>query len=419
MSLAEGVSQTLIYKAYASGAITANTEEDTSTAPGASGAQVLRRVSSTLNLAVDPYQSAEVRKDRQIADYRHGPRRVQGAISGELSPKSYFPFIEAVHRDTSVAELEVDQDDHTSLTADKDASTFTVGSGDLVTSGFHVGDVIRITNLATATTNNNVNFTIKNISGSSNVTMTVTPAPLADASAETTFTITRPGKTTIVPSSSFVSRKFAIEHNAEDLDISRLFTECRASSYSISVPATGMATCDFGFMGRNMKVLSSSNAPYFSSPTDASTTGTLTSVNGMLLAAGSKSGVVTGIDLGMDLSPSAAIVNGQNFPAEIFLGRANMTGTVTAYFDSATLINDFLNETDIALQVVLTTTTDDDSPFVSVYLPRIKFSDANLQLQGEGGQTISLPFQALLENNAATGEVVTTVRIQDSEAGSS
>jgi hypothetical protein len=88
MPISEGVQSRIVYKAYSSGSITANSEPDTATDPGTSGGQVLRRVSSSLNLVKDSYQSEEIRTDRQITDFRHGLRRVEGSISGELSPRT-------------------------------------------------------------------------------------------------------------------------------------------------------------------------------------------------------------------------------------------------------------------------------------------------------------------------------------------
>jgi len=411
--LSEGVSQTIAWKQYAIGTITAGTEAVSSSDLGASGAQYLRRVGSTLSLKKATYQSAEIRSDRQIADFRHGGRSVSGSITGELSPLTFFPFFEAVHRDTKVSALTLTQTQLTSVTASHSGSTFTFAGGDPVALGLSVGQVIRFTNLS-VTADNNQNFLITGISGASNRILTVSPAP-TDQTLDSTFSLSRPGCTTIVPLSGHVSRKFGIESYGSDIDISRLFTECRASMYKITAPSTGMVTTEFGFQGRDQEVYVTAAAPFFTSPTANSTTGIVSAVNGSLFVAGVSSGVVTGIDFGCDLSPTAATVLGQNFAAEIFLGRANITGTVTAYFDSATLINDFLNETEVSLDVMMTTTSATNSPFINFYFPRVKFSDAAINLQGEGGQTISMPFQALLVP-VTTGIKQSTVLIHDSEA---
>ncbi|ELR02840.1 hypothetical protein GMDG_08853, partial [Pseudogymnoascus destructans 20631-21] len=78
MALGEGVSARVAYKPYATGVITPNTQAVSTSDPAATGGQILRRVSCSLSLSKDTYQSAEIRGDRQVADFRHGVKRVQG-----------------------------------------------------------------------------------------------------------------------------------------------------------------------------------------------------------------------------------------------------------------------------------------------------------------------------------------------------
>jgi len=132
MSLEQGTSVRISYKAYASGAITTNAEAVSSTDLVATGAQILRRVSSTLKLAKATYQSGEIRIDHQIADYRHGGRSVTGGIHGEYSPGTYFDFIEASMLGTKASAVATSNSDWTSVAASHSGSTFTVASGDLV-----------------------------------------------------------------------------------------------------------------------------------------------------------------------------------------------------------------------------------------------------------------------------------------------
>ena len=65
------------------------------TAPAASGAQLLRRAQSTIDLTKETYQSGEIRPDMQVADFRHGVRNVAGSIAGELSPGTFAARIAA------------------------------------------------------------------------------------------------------------------------------------------------------------------------------------------------------------------------------------------------------------------------------------------------------------------------------------
>lgn len=416
MSIAEGVQAQVAYKAYATGVITAGTQPVSSVDPAAGSAQVLRRVSSSLKLAKDTYQSNEIRADRQIADYRHGVKRVTGGLSGEFSPGTYFPLFEAACRGTKASAITADQTDFTSVAAVNTSSKFSFTAGNPVTKGLRIGMVMRFTNLSDSD-NNSKNFLITGFGGTQNRDVSVYPAP-DDMTADSSFSLTTVGKTIIVPSSSFVSRKFAFEHYFADLDIAHLFTECRIGGFNIQLPPTGLSTVDFTVMGRDMELYTSGSAPFFTSPTAAGTTGIFAAVNGLLQVGGTTVGVVTGLNVQMEMNPIADPVIGQNFVPEIFLGRANVTGQVTAMFTDNTLITDFKNETEVSILAYLTTTSDANSPAATIYLPRIKFGDGTPAVTGEGAQIITLPFQALKSTavEASTGIAATTIQIYDTEA---
>ena len=235
----------------------------------------------------------------------------------------------------------------------------------------------------------------------------------------TTFSVTSngtTGKAVFMPTSSFVSRKFGIEVNNNDVDISRLFTECRVGGFSWKLPATGMATCDIPMMGRDMETYTGASAPFFTAPTAATTTGIFAAVNGLLMVGGVAVGVVTGLDINLNLNPTSDAVVGQNFVPEIFLGRANVTGNVTAFFQDLTMINYFKNETSVSILAYLTTTSTQPAPAMSIYLPKVKFGDGNVGDSGESGQSITLPFQALLADGLTTGDESTTMRVVDTQA---
>lgn len=414
MPLSEGVQASLRYKFYASGAMNAAAEPALSSEPGASGGRVLRRVSHTLNPRKNTYRSNEVRDDRQVADFRHGSRRVEGSISGDWSPATYFDFIEASHRDTKVASITDGNAEFTSVVSDNATSTFTFAGGNPVTEGYRVGDVIRFTNLA-AVANNGRNFTITGFSGTNNRVVAVSPAPVTDAVADTSFSVTRPGAATIIPASGHVSRRVLIEDYDASLDVSRVFTECRVAGYRLGL-SDGMSSFETMLMGRSMQVLTGASAPFLTAPATVTTTASSAAPNGLIMVGGSVVGVVTGLEIALDLSPDAPSVIGQLFVPEIFLGTANVTGTVTALMDSEVLTNNFLNEDEISILCRADSGGGAAPDTMTVYLPRIKFTGADLQRQGEGAQTLNLSFQAMRYLGAAPGIDQTTIRIFDSAA---
>jgi hypothetical protein len=416
MSLAENVSAQVAYKAYASGVITANTQATSSSDLGASGAQVLRRTTCTLNLQKDTYESAEINLHRQVSDFRHGVKRATGSINGELSPGTYWDLIEAATRGTEGAAVTASQSDFTSVSADNTTSKFTFTGGNPHTKGYRVGDVVRFTNLSDAD-NNTTNFVITALGGSSNREMSVYPAP-DTMTADSAFTMTSVGKSVYVPATGHVSRKFGVEvYNTESgVDTYRLFTECRVGGAKFALPATGLATVEIPMMGRDMETASAGSAPFFTSPTDPTSTGLTAAVNGLIRVGGSNLGVVTAaqIDYMMEMTGDAVV--GQNFVPEIFLGRSRVSGSITAFYQDLTLLNYFKNETEVEVLLYLTTSSSDTADAFTIYMPRVKFGGADVDTSGEAGMAITMPFTALKYATAGTGIEATTIRFTDTAA---
>jgi hypothetical protein len=416
MTIAEGVQGRVVYKFYSSAAISSTSEPVAATDPAATGGQILRRVSSSLNLQRDSYRSNERRSDRQIAGFRLGTKRGQGSISGELSPATYFALIEAAHRHTSVASISKSNTELTSVTSNAGTSTFIFAGGNPVTEGFRVGDIVRFASLA-ATANNGINFMITEFSTANNRTMHVYPAPVTDAVADSTFTVVRPGKNTMIPSTGHVSRKIAIEHWNEDIDVAELFTEGRIAGYRLSVPASGLATFETTLGFRNSVLSSGGSAPFFTAPTAATSGNICASVNGLLRIGGTAVGVATGIEIScmaeLGMEP---VINPNNLVPDIFLGPSIVEGTVSCFFEDSSLVSAFLNETESNILLQLGNSSSTSGDLITIYLPRLIFSGADRPMDGDGGQTISLPFQALKYEGAAAGVEQTTIRIHDTAA---
>jgi Phage tail tube protein len=413
MALAEGTQGRVVYKAYAVGTMDSNSQPVSTVDPGNTGGQVLRRTSVSMNLEKDTYQAAEIVLHRQITDFRHGVKRVNGSINGELSCGTYWDFLEAVCRGTETASVALSNTELTTVTSDSTTSKFTFGA-DPVAAGLRVGHVIRFTNLAT-TANNTTNFIITGFSGVNNVDVTVYPAPTTGAS-DATFNVVQTGKTVSVPDTGHVSRKFAVETYYIDADIYRLFTECRVGGFNMTLPATGLATVEMPFMGRGMETGSAGSAPFFASPTAPTTTGINAAVNGLIRVQGENLGVVTGATINFALNPTADPVVGQNYVPEIFLGRANASGQITAMLEDFTLVDYFVNETEVEILLFLTSGTSATADAFTIYMPRVKFGGASVAMDGEAAQIITMPFQALKLGTATLGKPATTIQFSDTAA---
>jgi hypothetical protein len=354
--------------------------------------QTLRRVSSTLALAKDAFTSNEVRPDQQVFDARHGVRRVAGNIQGELSTRTYDDFIEASLRGTWTAGVAITQATATMSTATLAATTgattgtFTASAGSFITSGLRVGDVFRVTGQAA---NVNRNFRIMAMTAT---TITVFPAP-ATATAAATWGITVQGRKLLTGVSQ---RSFTIEQFYPDIDVSETFLGCRIGEMQVSLPPTGMATASFGVQGVNMLSTSAAQAPVFASPAAATASNILAGVNGSLSVAGAPSAIVTQLDFTVSNNLNSQPVVGSTLVPEIFYGRTVVNGTLSAYFENQTLLNYFINETEVALAVQMDDANGTD--FMAFRFNRVKLMGATKTVGPDGGVILQSPFQSLLSS---------------------
>lgn len=403
MPAASGVFKTVAYKV----------ESTYGTAPSASGAQSLRRLESSLDLAKDTYQSNEIRTDFQVADFRHGVRRVAGKLSAELSCKTYADFMAAcVKRDfaavTAITGL--------SITIAGSGPTYTVtrSAGDWLAGNIKVGMVGRLTAGSFNAANLNKNLLVLAVTALGLTVMTLNGSTLVAEGPIASATFTVPGKTTYIPQTGHTDKSFSIEHYYSDLVQSEVFTGCKFDKLTINLPPTGMATMELDVIGQNV---TTAGSQYFTSPTAQTTTGTMAAVNGVLRAGGVTQASVTGLSIEIDPSFSGDPVVGQNIVPAQFPGKVMVSGQLTAYFDSVAMRDAFLNETEIELLAAFTADNTAGADFLAFALPRIKLGGAS-KSDGDQGLVQTIPFTALLNSAGGAGIATekTTIQIQDAQA---
>lgn len=394
MAIAIGVARQVRYKK----------ETTWATAPGTGSAQILRRVESNIALTKNTYESAEIRSDYQVADFRHGTRKVDGAIRGELSLLTWKDFLAAGLRKDFVAGATTTL---STVTATATAPHFVRSAGSWITDGFKVGDLVRMTGwTTTGVPNNDVNYVITALTATD---MTVSGTVAAKASGDS-VTVTVPGRKTWVPSTGHTDDSFYIEHWHSDIAQSERFAGCKVSKIDVSLPSTGMATIDVTFMGKDM---TRDTAAYYVSPTAETTSRILAAVNGSLLVNGVASAVVTGLNFTIDGGHTTGEVIGSNTTPDIFEGRVRVSGQFTCYFENATFLDAFLNETEVTLIATLNATSDADTEAMVFTFPRIKLGSATKD-DGEKGIIQTVAFTALLDVDGAVSTAApTTILIQD------
>lgn len=408
MPIASGVAKQLRYKV----------ESTYGQAPGTSGGQLLRRVTSDLELRKDTYQSNEIRADYQISDYRHGVRRVGGTLKGELSPKTYADFFAAALRRDFAAVSAITGLSITiavgAVIGGVQAYTVTRSAGDFLAGGVKAGDVLRLTAGSFNAANINKNLLVLSMTATVLTVIPLNGVALVAEGPIASATVTVVGKKTYVPTSGHTDKSFAIEHWYADIAQDELFLGCKIATVDVNLPPTGIATVDLGIIGQDV---TTGVAAYLTAPTAATGTGVEAAVNGVLLVAGVPVAICTGAKFKIDGGYSGDPVVGSNKVPFVFPGRVNVSGELNAYFETAALRDYFLNETEVSLAIALTTSNDAAADFVSFVFPRIKVGGFN-RTDGEQGIVATLPFMALFNSAGGTGVASeqTTMVVQDAQA---
>lgn len=385
------------------------------TIPAAASAQLMRRVTSTVDLQKDVYSSNEIRTDLQISDYRHGVRRVKGNITGELSPKTYSDFFASMLKRDFTAGVAT-----TTITMTiggvAGAYTLTRAAGSYFTDGLKIGDVIRMTGNTTAGNNakNLLVYALTATIATVTVLSTTAPSLTLETSSALAVTCTVTGKKTFIPTSGHTDNSYSLEHWYNDITQSEVFSGIKLDKCAVALPPTGMATVNFDIIGKD---ITPTQVRYFTAPTAVPSTGVVAAVNGILFVNNVAQVVVTGLTINIDPTFSGDPVVGANTVPNQFAGPVMITGQFTAYFTDQTLRDLFVNETESSLLFVMTTDNTPTADFITFILPRIKVGGQQ-KSDGTGGIVQTFPFQALLNNagGAGTSTEQTTIVIQDSQA---
>ncbi len=403
MVMSSGVFKQVTYKA----------ETVFGTAPGASGAQIIRRVESVLDLSKDTFSSNEIRTDMQVADFRHGTRRVKGSLKGELSPKTYADFIAAVVR-RDFASVSPIASASITIAGTGPTWTLTRAAGSFLTDGVKVGDVIRLSVGVFNAANLNRNLMVTALTATVATVIVLNGTALVAEGPIAASTVTVVGKKTYMPTSGHTAKSFSYEHFNADTSLSELFTGVKMDTMAIALPPTGMGTIDFGLIGQNITTGSSA---YYTGATAASATGVVSAVNGVLLISGTPVANCTGLTINVAGALSGDPVVGQNFVPYVFPGRMTVTGQFTAYFDSGTFRDNFINEDVIGISVALTSSNVAAADFIAFSLPALKLSSCT-KTDTEKGIIATYAFTALLNTAGGTGTASeqTTIVVQDSAA---
>lgn len=179
------------------------------------------------------------------------------------------------------------------------------------------------------------------------------------------------------------------------------FTGVEFNTLQLQINANAMVTGTIGVVGKDMTTdtVIVTGATY----NPATTTSPLDSFTGTLNENGAPIAVITEIQLNLDNGLDPRFVVGSKTTLRPSIGRSNVSGTITAYFENSLLLDKFINETESSILFNLPDGAGNNLKFT---LPRIKYNGGQPDVQGEGPITLSMPFQALLDSTTNTNIII-------------
>lgn len=402
MADAQGIFKTVAYKKQTA----------LGTAASGSGGQLLRRETATFNTAKAAYSANEINSHQQHTGDKHGIKTIGGSLSGLLSPATYTSLVASLLRKDLAATSAISS---LSLTIAASGSGYTVtrGTGDFLTGGIKIGDVVRLTGASLAAGNIAKNLLVTGVTATVLTVLVLNESTLTAEGPIASCTVTVTGKKSWVPTSAHTNDYYTFEEWYSDITRSHAYTDVQLGQADIGLPGTGNATVGLTFMGIDD---SPTGSQVLTTPTAETTTEILAAVNGMILVGGTRQLAVTGLNLSItgNMAAGEAAIGSNNI-SDIVKGKVNVSGSFTAVFQSDTLAAIFDAETASSIIAVVAENDDADADFVSFVMSRVKIMSAD---KDDGQKQIVRTYNFVAEINGAGGTSLanhqTILSIQDS-----
>lgn len=334
--------------------------------------------------------SNEIRDDRAIVTSRLGNNQPNLTIPFEFSYGEYDDFILGALGAASFAAITLTANTSLSVTASASAKTYVLSTGTWYAMGVRVGDVVTLSGFSVAT-GNNQDVTITYLDG---VTMTCANDTVVDTTgAESGVAVNWPASRSVtVAKAGTTATTFTIEEGFTDLTIPQYQYVAGAyvNTWAMSIQPDAVVSGSFDLQGMIYGALSASDLGTASNITNANEV--FDSYTGVLYVEGlTETCIVTGLDFSLSNGLNRRYALMDVDACSIGQGRTNVTGTINAYFNSATLSGLFNEEETFHISVRL---QDLDGNSYTIGFPTVKLTSDGKDVS-ENDVTQTLNFQAL------------------------
>ena len=197
-------------------------------------------------------------------------------------------------------------------------------------------------------------------------------------------------------------KTLAIEDWASDISQSRFFTGMGVSDMAISIGVNQMVQATFTMVGSD---LTQAGTRVDASPTATTGGEPFDGYSGTISEGGGASTIISSLNFTLSNSLSPIFVLGSDAAQQLEYGLAQVEGTVEFYYEDASLINKFLNETESSISVTVDDPTTGNS--YTFDLPRVKYNGASVPVNDPQSRLITMPFVALRDVTESSNLVIT------------
>lgn len=194
---------------------------------------------------------------------------------------------------------------------------------------------------------------------------------------------------------------YSIEEAFLDLDLQRVFTGVVFDKLTMNVTTDDYVTPEVTFIGAAVTDLSATSLD--DTPTAVAEKPRFFHEGGTFKEGGSSVGFLTTINLEITNNVAGNKALGTAGFRNITSGRFMLSGDVTGTFESATLYNKFINNTDSSIEFTLTEGTET----LTFKISQLNYTEGKIDGSGDGPCTVSMKFNASFHAGDATTLTIT------------
>lgn len=206
---------------------------------------------------------------------------------------------------------------------------------------------------------------------------------------------------------------FLIEKGFTDIAQYFKYNGCKINKWSFSATPEGFQEIDFDIIGAKETVGGTS---FDATPVDAGYKPFDGFSIASILEGGSAIANVTSVDaisFENDVDNSVFVIGGAGERAALPEGVVKVSGTLKAMFESLTLYNKAINNTESSLKIVYQLGTGDGSAgneYLDFNIPELKFAPNAPVIGGPKGVFVELPFEAYYDNDGFATAMQATIK---------